>query len=193
MDGSKDRKGMYILSQRIRLITTLAALLLGLLAVGAVPSDTPSDDGISKESVVREINRHRLEWGLSPLRADERLHEAAEDRIIDMVTVGYWGHHCPDGHSTFEALAEHGYHHRTAGENLAAGYETTGILVDSWMESPGHRANILSSEYFDVGVALIDGGTTRRMSGRSVVVLFAREMEEDGERETGKREQGKDN
>ncbi len=176
MDGSEDRKSLHVLSQRVRLIRWLGALLLGILAVGASPAD-PAPDSISRESVVREINRYREEWGLPPLEPDDRLDAAAEDRIADMEAVGYWGHHCPEGHSPFVTLASHLYEHKIAGENLAAGYETTSVLVQSWMESPGHRANILSSDFSDIGVALIDGGTTRRMNGRSVVVLFAREME----------------
>lgn len=177
MDGSEDGKSMHILSERIRLIATVA-LVLGIAAPGVLPAATGSPDHISKESVVAEINRHRLESGLAPLRADGRLDAAAEDRIADMETVGYWGHQCPEGHSPFVWLSGHDYQHRTVGENLAAGFETTSVLVQSWMESPGHRANILSSDYSDIGVALIDGGTTRRMNGRSVVVMFAREMED---------------
>lgn len=178
MDGSKDGKSMHILSERIRLIATFAALFLGMVIPGAGQASTGLLDGISKESVVAEINRYRLESGLSPLQADERLDAAAEDRIIDMEMVGYWGHHCPEGHSPFVWLSDHDYRYGTAGENLAAGYETTSVLVQSWMESPGHRANILSPDYSDIGVAMIDGGTTRRMNGRSVVVMFARELNE---------------
>lgn len=168
---------MHILSERIRLIAAFAALFLGIVIPGTGHAATASLDGISKESVVAEINRYRLESGLSPLRADERLDAAAADRIVDMERVGYWGHQCPEGHSPFVVLFDQDYRHRTAGENLAAGFETTSVLVRSWMESPGHRANILSSDYSDIGVAMIDGGTTRRMSGRSVVVMFARELD----------------
>ena len=172
---------MHVLSERFHLTAALVTLLLAVLSPAAA-GDLAADD-ISKESVVAEINRQRADWGLAPLRIDDRLDLAAEDRIADMVAIGYWGHQCPEGHSPFVTLESHDYRHRIAGENLAAGYETTMILVQSWMESPGHRANILSSEFSDIGVALIEGGTTRRMSGRSVVVIFARELDEDARKQ----------
>ena len=59
-----------------------------------------------------------------------------------------------------------------AGENLATGFETTELLVTGWMESPGHRDNILSPHFEDCGIAIIDGLTTRRATGKSIVVMF---------------------
>lgn len=168
---------MHVLSQSARLRICAIAIALSSLAGGTIADDTSSDE-ITRERVVEEINRRRAEFGLQPLRADERLHWAAEDRIRDMVQIGYWGHEPPEGGSPFVWLEKRSYVHRVAGENLAAGYETATLLVDSWMESPGHRANILSPEFEDVGVAFIDGGTTGRRTGRSVVVLFASELKE---------------
>ncbi|HYR27173.1 MAG TPA: CAP domain-containing protein, partial [Thermoanaerobaculia bacterium] len=89
-----------------------------------------------------------------------------------MEELGYWKHEAPDGMSPFVWLSARDYPYATAGENLATGFETVGVLTDSWMESPGHRANILASKYEDVGIAVIDGATTRRSVGKSVVVLF---------------------
>jgi uncharacterized protein YkwD len=63
------------------------------------------------------------------------------------------------------------------GENLATGFETARLLVQSWMESPGHRANIMSSDYEDCGVAIIDGSTTGPANGKAIVVLFGRQQD----------------
>jgi len=92
-----------------------------------------------------------------------------------MIRNGYWGHDPPDGSSPFIWLRLNRYHYLQVGENLAVGLESPEILVDAWMASPGHRGNILSPDYQDVGIAFIDGGTTGRRAGKSVVVLFARE------------------
>jgi uncharacterized protein YkwD len=127
---------------------------------------------ITRASVLEAMNAIRARHGLPPLRDDRRLDAAAEDRIRDMENGGYWSHISPDGRTPFAWLPIHGYLFTSAGENLASGFETTEVLIASWMESQGHRDNILSTEFQDCGVAIIDGSTVGRASGRSVVVLF---------------------
>jgi len=131
---------------------------------------------ITVNSVLASMNMYREGNGLPPLREDPRLDLAAADRMRDMEDLGYWSHESPDGRSPFQWLQPRGYTFRYAGENLAAGFETTELLVISWMESEGHRANILSPEYDDCGIAVIEGSTKGRATGKSVVVMFAREQ-----------------
>jgi uncharacterized protein YkwD len=138
---------------------------LALLASGA------SQD-ITRERVIELMNAYRAEAGLPALREDERLTKAAEDRMRDMEEQAYWSHESPSGASPLVWMLSRGYLYRAAGENLAAGFETSGLLVQSWMESPGHRDSILSRDFRDCGVAIIDGATTGRATGKSVVVLF---------------------
>jgi len=149
-------------------------LLLALLASPLMGVADLSRE-ITPESVLREMNEQRLAEKLGPLRLDERLNQAAEDRMRDMEEMSYWSHRSPEGLSPFVWMKPRGYEFAFAGENLAAGFETVTILVDSWMESDGHRRNILSPDFDEVGVAVIDGRTTGRGNGRSIVVLFARE------------------
>lgn len=137
-----------------------------LLAAPLAASD------ITGQSVIDAMNVSRGRHALPLLREDSRLDKAANDRIADMEDFAYWAHESPDGRSPFAWLRPAGYDYRTAGENLAAGFETTELLMQSWMESAGHRANILSPEYQDCGVAVIDGSTRGRATGKSIVVLF---------------------
>lgn len=130
---------------------------------------------ITRSSVIAAMNACRVQAHLPPLRESARLDAAAQDRMHDMEDVGYWGHESPDGRSPFVWLPQEGYPFDRAGENLAAGFETTEVLVSSWMESPGHRQNILSPDYTDCGVATLVGGTTQAQPGKSVVVLFGRQ------------------
>jgi uncharacterized protein YkwD len=146
---------------------TLAALLLAFATPLFATDITP-------DTVLSEMNAYRAKEGLAPLHVDRRLTLAAEDRMRDMEELEYWAHDAPDGRSPFVWLKPHGYDFRFAGENLACGFETSEVLVQGWMESPGHRANILSSDYDDVGIAVIDGSTTRRATGKSIVVMFGR-------------------
>lgn len=131
---------------------------------------------IDAKSVTLEINRVREAGGLLPVIADDRLALAAADRIRDMEERGYWGHFGPDGSSPFEWVTLRGFRFAAAGENLARGFETAAVMVEAWMESRGHRATLMSPEYTSVGIAVIDGYTTGRAPGKSVVAIFAREQ-----------------
>jgi uncharacterized protein YkwD len=141
-------------------------LVILLAAAPALASD------ITPASVVAAMNAYRAHHHLPLLREDLRLDAAAADRMNDMEEMGYWAHQSPDGRSPFVWLAAHGYEIHYAGENLASGFETTDVLVAAWMESAGHRANILSPHFEDCGIAIIDGLTTRRGPGKSIVVMF---------------------
>jgi len=147
----------------------MLALALLLLLTG----DPLDSSEINVPNVLARMNEYRAAEGLPPLRVDARLAKAAEDRMRHMEELGYWKHESPDGMSPFVWLAARDYAYAFAGENLANGYETAGVLVESWMESPGHRANILSRNYQDVGIAIIEGSTTGPAMGKSIVVLFA--------------------
>ncbi|HJW94208.1 MAG TPA: CAP domain-containing protein [Thermoanaerobaculia bacterium] len=149
--------------------------LLFILAV-ALPLVAQTRTEITRASVLAQMNRARAGAGLAPLHEDGRLDAAAEDRMKDMEDLGYFAHVSPDGRPPFVWLKPHGYNYSNAGENLAAGFETAEVLMDSWMESPGHRDNILNPLYQDCGVAIIDGSTKGRGTGRSIVVLFGRPL-----------------
>ncbi len=147
----------------------------GLLAVFLFALASPLiATEVTVRSVIDSMNACRAKNGLPALREDKRLTKAADDRIQEMEDLEFWSHASPDGRSPFVWLRLSGYDHQYAGENLAAGFETTELLVEAWMESPGHRANILSPQFEDCGVAVIDGSTLGRATGRSVVVLFGR-------------------
>lgn len=129
---------------------------------------------ITRTTVLEQMNVRRLAALLPPLRHDARLDLAAEDRMRDMEDQGYWAHIAPDGRSPFDWLGPRGYDYWFAGENLAAGFETAEVLVDGWMESEGHRENILSPMFRECGIAIIEGGTTGKSVGKSIVVIFGR-------------------
>jgi uncharacterized protein YkwD len=145
-------------------------MLLAFLLLLSTPVDS---NEIDEATVLALMNQYRAEQGLQPLRIEPRLAQAAQDRVKHMEDLGYWSHSAPDGMSPFVWLVARDYAYSSAAENLAAGFETAHVLVDSWMESPGHRRNILTPEFADVGIAIIEGSTTGPATGKSVVVLFA--------------------
>ena len=147
----------------------LIVLFAALVATTAFARD------ITRASVVREMNARRALFDLPPLHEDPRLDEAAGDRVTDMEEQSYWAHVSPQGRQPFDWMRPRGYEYMYAGENLASGFDTVEVLLDAWMESKGHRQNILSPMYRDCGVAIIDGATTGRASGKSIVVMFGRD------------------
>jgi len=145
-------------------------LVLALLL--AAPLFASND--ITVDNVLADMNAYRAEAGLPPLNLSERITKAAEDRMRDMEDSAYWSHDSPTGLSPFVWLTLRDYGYEAAGENLAKGFDTAAFLVESWMESHGHRENILSPLYEECGIAIIDGSTTGRATGKSIVVLFAK-------------------
>ncbi|MEO8035367.1 MAG: CAP domain-containing protein [Acidobacteriota bacterium] len=160
----------------MRRILPVFALLLAISSAAAFAVE------ITPESVLAGMNAERKARDLPPLQFDPRLSAAADDRMHDMENLGYWSHESPDGRAPFVWLASNGYRFSYAGENLAAGFETEELLMQSWMESKGHRANIVSPLYADCGIAVIEGSTTRRASGKSIVVMFGRLQAADHQR-----------
>jgi uncharacterized protein YkwD len=156
----------------------MKSLLVALFLVPAIALGADDPREITVANVIAQMNVHRAERGLPPLVEEARLTRSAEDRMRDMEDLGYWGHVAPDGRSPFHWLRVNGYPHSYAAENLAAGFETVQVLLEGWMESPGHRDNIVSPLYNECGVAIIEGGTVGRQDGKSVVVLFGRQRTE---------------
>ena len=124
------------------------------------------------DAVVQAMNRERIAYGLRPLRISDRLSLAAQDRIYDMFSKHYFNHVAPDGTPPWKWVSHRGYDYRELAENLAIGYKTPGGIVDGWMNSPGHRANVLGEHFHDVGVAIAPGSPTRRFDGPTVVALY---------------------
>ena len=130
--------------------------------------------GLSAGALVDAMNRERASYGLAPLQVNERLSLAASDRINDMLAKRYFEHVSPDGIDPFTWADKRGYRYREIGENLAVGYRDAATLVDGWMHSPGHRANILRSTYDEVGIAVAAPAPTNRYAGPTVVAIYGR-------------------
>ena len=105
------------------------------------------------EQVVTLENRIRVANGLNTLTTYDKLTEVAQLRAKEIETN--YSHTRPDGTKCFTALEDAGIRSATAGENIAKGYSTPERVVDAWMNSPGHRANILNPSYTMIGVGYV--------------------------------------
>lgn len=122
------------------------------LATTASPSLT-TDSIIAFENKILElVNIERKKANLSPLAADEPLRNVARKKSEDMRVNGYFDHISPTYGSPFEMMKNFGVSYTMAGENIAMGYQTPESVMQGWMNSPGHKANILKPEFTLIGI-----------------------------------------
>ena len=115
---------------------------------------------ISSEELLVLVNQERQDRGLSVLALDSQLSSAANLKIQDMFANNYWAHTSPSGMSPWVFIKTAGYEYLYAGENLARGFTESRDVVKAWMESPSHRDNMLSSNYDEIGFAILPGNLT---------------------------------
>lgn len=127
------------------------------------PSDSVSapsvDSGFNaayEDEVIRMVNIERSKYGLSALQKDQGAASVAHVRAKEIVQS--FSHTRPDGSSCFTAAKELGVSYSAAGENIAYGYADPQQVVNGWMNSEGHRKNILSSSFSKIGVGCYSSG-----------------------------------
>ncbi|MFK2824129.1 CAP domain-containing protein [Bacillus sp. B190/17] len=111
-----------------------------------------------EQQVVDLTNQERQKAGLSALKIDSQLSSVARKKSEDMLAKNYFSHTSPTYGSPFDMMKQFGVTYRTAGENIAKGQRTPAEVVKAWMESPGHRANILNKDYTHIGVGYVENG-----------------------------------
>ncbi len=117
------------------------------------PATAKLTGNISFENQVIELtNQERVANSLQAYSHDAQLTISARGHATDMASSNYFNHTSLDGRSPFERMTDAGYVWNAAGENIAAGQPTAVAVVNSWMNSEGHRNNILSSTFCDIGV-----------------------------------------
>ncbi|MGA5437020.1 CAP domain-containing protein [Streptomyces cellulosae] len=119
---------------------------------------TPEGLDRTEAEVVELTNRERARAGLPPLSRDPLLTTAAQAHSADMVARDFYAHTAPDGGKPWDRAAAAGSRCRAVGENIACGQRSAAEVVRGWMNSPGHRANILKPEFTHIGVGFAGGG-----------------------------------
>ncbi len=146
------------------LTITIALLIFSSFLMFAFSKNHPEVLGISYNITPEELliatNKIRYEKGLSQLKLDSELSQAAANKAADMFRKNYWAHIAPDGITPWNFIKNSNYEYLYAGENLARGFSNTSEVVSAWMASPTHRDNMLSANYNDVGFAIATGPLT---------------------------------
>ena len=122
----------------------------------AAPTTKPTTTESAMEQEVFElVNKVRVENGLHTLKWAEDLAEIARAHCADMINRGFFSHTNPDGESPFDRLKNNGIAYRSAAENIAYGQKDAQEVMNSWMNSSGHRANILSKTVKEIGIGAV--------------------------------------
>lgn len=125
-----------------------------ILNVPLVPQNVTSFE----QQVINLTNQQRSKYGLKPLKHNWELSRVARIKSQDMHDRKYFSHNSPIYGSPFTMIKNFGISYRTAGENIAHGYTTPQAVVNGWMNSPGHRANILNGSFTQIGVGYYASG-----------------------------------
>lgn len=122
---------------------------------------------ITVEKLLNLVNQKRIEANLPPLTLSSQLSTAATQKAADMFTKNYWAHVSPTGVSPWAFITSSGYDYLYAGENLAKDFNTNKEVVEAWLNSPTHKANILKPEYTEIGLAVMNG----KLSGEETTLV----------------------
>jgi hypothetical protein len=147
---------------RLHGLAVIAFLIIGIQVTANVVRPASVQvlayaQNITPVDLLNLTNQERAANGLPALKLDSRLNQSATLKAGNMFAENYWAHVSPSGLQPWYWFGQAGYSYTYAGENLAMGFDTSAGAVQGWMNSPGHRANILNASYKDVGFAVQNG------------------------------------
>lgn len=133
------------------------SVILALAATQASACPTPPKAAAMTDATLVAINSERRAKGLRPVSPDPRLTDAAQSHACDSATRNRIGHDGSDGSTLADRARRAGYRYREIAENVAQGYPSPASVTQGWMDSPGHRRNILMRAAEDAGLGLAIG------------------------------------
>lgn len=143
------------------IVTEVESSVMPMVEVLKTPPPLKTDlknktNELVDSKIIFYTNQARLQYQLPPLKENNLLQQAAQNKLSDMVKNQYFDHVSPQGVSARDVIDSVGYKFIAIGENLAlGGYSDEADLVNAWLASPGHRENILSKNYTEIGVAVV--------------------------------------
>ena len=170
---SKGASRQYVLagfvnSDEFRSLCANFGIRTGSLSGGSLysaPAATPQISSGIENSLLNLINQIRAQNGVPYLTGNASLTNIARSRSSEMINRNYFSHSTPDGKNIYNILIENGIGYAYAGENIyqcsPAYYGSESAIINTWLSSSFHRANLLNSEYRQVGIGIVDGGGKR--------------------------------
>jgi uncharacterized YkwD family protein len=118
------------------------------------PVQTSGEFSAYQQEVLNIVNKERTSRGLSALKFNTEVSKVATLKSQDMIDKGYFDHNSPTYGSPFDMMKQFGITYRSAGENIAMGQRTPQEVMTAWMNSEGHRKNILNSSFTEIGIGI---------------------------------------
>lgn len=154
---------------------SFAALLLAAVLASGAPALMIGQGGgalaagTSVQSAITSLlNAERAKRGLRPLQPDSKLNRAAASHARDMDKRAYFAHQSPEGRTHVDRITAAGYCRASTAENLAKGYRTAERVIAGWMNSAGHRKNMLNRKYTRFGISKVNGYWVMTLAGPCV-------------------------
>ncbi|MFL0584026.1 CAP domain-containing protein [Solibacillus silvestris] len=129
-----------------------------MIYVGDKINISENEQQAVEEQVVSLVNKERAQQGLAPLKIDWELARVAKYKSQDMHDKNYFSHTSPTYGSPFDMMKQFGISYKAAGENIAKGQKSAAQVMDGWMNSSGHRANIMDAKFTHIGVGYVKDG-----------------------------------
>ena len=129
-----------------------------------------AESDLSQVALLNETNTDRQSEQRAPLTLNTQLEQAAQAKAADMVARDYWSHVTPTGEQPWSFVTATGYQYEAAGENLAYGFTNADAVSNAWMQSPSHRANLLNTNYSQVGFGVAQSQNFNGHGPETVVV-----------------------
>jgi hypothetical protein len=154
--NKKNQYRPYLL-RKIALVGYSIVLILVNSFGGLLGIEQAAASNITSNTIISLTNQERTSLGLNTLKNNSQLAAAALAKANNMFEEQYWDHFGPNGETPWQFIRGAGYNYVYAGENLAKGFRTSEGVHEAWMASPTHKANIVSANYKDIGIAVVDG------------------------------------
>jgi uncharacterized protein YkwD len=137
------------------LLVAMKIFVLSFAAFGPILPVFSS--AITEDNIISLTNESRKEFGIGELKQNFMLDKAAQSKAYDMLKGGYFSHNTPQGKTPWTFIEAEGYNYLTAGENLAINFSEAEDVETAWMNSPGHKANILNKGFEEIGIGIAQG------------------------------------
>ncbi|MEM4260832.1 MAG: CAP domain-containing protein [Candidatus Woesearchaeota archaeon] len=139
---------------------TIIKLIIFIFSLGIflpIFLETANASAITETNIFNLTNSQRSKYGMVNLSWNYKLANAARTKAQDMINKDYFSHNTPSGATPWTFILNAGYNYIYAGENLAMNYSVAEDIMNAWMNSGGHRANILGENYKELGVGVVTG------------------------------------
>lgn len=154
----KPKENPMIVRRALVVALSLAVLIEALVLVGGAIIPGGNNLASVLPGVVAVLtNDARAREQIASLKESEVLARGAQMKADDMAARGYFSHNDPDGNPPWKWFGKAGYSYEYAGENLAVNFSESEDVVDAWLDSPTHRANILKAQFTEIGIGVAKG------------------------------------